>query len=135
MAAVPMSFRCTLYDLMSKSSREVFLEGDAYITGLGVGGGPIYPPSQPPGGGDGKPPGIWGPTDPRPMPPIYMPPIQPPLPPDFVPPAPGEPPKPLPPPAGAAGWPVQPIAIPDYQVFNYPGYGPIVVAPPAPASP
>jgi hypothetical protein len=28
----------------------------------------------PPGGGGGQPPGIWGPTDPRPTPPIYIPP-------------------------------------------------------------
>jgi hypothetical protein len=33
-----------------------------------VGGGPIIPPELP-----GAPPGIWGPTDPRPTPPIYLP--------------------------------------------------------------
>jgi hypothetical protein len=46
------------------------LDGNMYDPGLGVGGGPVYPPE---GGGE-SPPGIWGPTDPRPTPPIYFPP-------------------------------------------------------------
>lgn len=81
----------------------VTIVGVAYLTDVGVGGGPIYPPSggQPPGnppgiwgGGNvpmptppianvpgapgynppGSPPGIWGPPGPWPTPPIAFPP-------------------------------------------------------------
>src|SRR5215471_5901786 len=86
--------------------------GEAWISDLSVGGGPIIPPGQPPSGG---PPGtpvfpIWGPPGielpPGPgYPPVAAHPLPPiPLPPDVPPPQPGDPPKPLPPPAGSAGW-------------------------------
>jgi len=68
MAAIPVEVRGTLYDLQTKSSRQVFLVGEASRSDLQVGGGPM------PGGDLG----IWGPTDPRPTPPIHLPPEQPP---------------------------------------------------------
>lgn len=37
-------------------------------------GGPVDPGYSPPWARPGPPPGIWGPTDPRPTPPIYIPP-------------------------------------------------------------
>jgi hypothetical protein len=153
MAAVPVEIRATLYDLQSKSSREVFIQGMAALTGLGVGGGPIIPPSN-----GGQPPVDWGPGGPPhpafpiwggpgagfPDKPGYPPvvgggPIIPPnVPPGLQPPAPpnpGDPTTIVPPPAGSPGWPVQPIAIPPYIIVNYPGVGPVVVAPPAQAPP
>lgn len=117
MAAVPVEIRATLYDLQSKSSRQVYLVGEAMLSGVGVGGGPIIPPG---GGGDHiwgggnvpmpsppianvpgapgyQPPVIWGPNDPRPSPPIY-------LPPDTPPPIDVAPGGEKPPPEGQAGW-------------------------------
>ena len=97
---------------------------------------PIYYPPEiwprPPG--QGGPPGIWGPTDPRPTPPIYWP-GYPDLPPGPdgkppEPPQPGDPTTPVPPPAGSPGWPTQGIAPPPFIVVNYPGIGPVIVAPP-----
>lgn len=95
MAALPVEIRATLYDLASKSSRQVYLVGDLVRSDVGVGGGPILPPS---GGGNGKPPGIWGGSnEPFPTPPIYLP-----EPPPDPPTNPSEP-KP-PPPGGGWGW-------------------------------
>lgn len=152
MAAVEVTISGTLYDKNSRVGTPVTLIGEAIVTGLGVGGGPIVPPPQPPG--------IWGPTDPRPTPPIanvpgvpgYRPPGDhiwgggnepfptppihiPPLPPNVEQPQPGDPTKPLPPPPGAGGWPVQPQTPPPYIVVNYPGIGPVIVAPPTQAAP
>jgi hypothetical protein len=112
--------------------------GDAWLTDLGVGGGPILPPVLPPQPGVPIHP-IWGPPGinlpPGPgFPPVAghpLPPITPPLPPEVTPPNPGDPTTPMPPPAGSAGWPVQPITPPPYIVINYPGVGPVIVAPPA----
>lgn len=149
MAAVEITIQGMLYDKVSRTYlQNVTIVGNASLTGLGVGGGPIVPPE---GGGSEPPLGIWGPTDPRPTHPItglpgYGPPIgQPPhpahpivLPPEQVPPdmKPPEPPPagtttPVPPPEGSGGWPVQPQTVPAYVVLNYPGYGPIYVTPPA----
>lgn len=123
MAAVPVEIRGTLYDLASKSSRQVFIQGSAVRSDVGVGGGPIIPPS---GNGDH----IWGPTDPRPTPPIYIPPA---VPPSMKPP---EAPEPGSPTTAVPGdWPVQPITPPEYLIVQYPGVGPVVVAPPAEAQP
>jgi hypothetical protein len=74
--------------------------GVAWNPDLSVGGGPIYPPQQPPG--------IWGPPGPWPTPPIAMPPV-PPNPPD--PPTEGKPP----PPDGGWAW------HPDWGWGYYPG--------------
>lgn len=71
MAAVEITISGVLYDKYNRTQQNVVLFGEATITGLQVGGGPVIPPSQPPGGG-GQPPGIWGPTDPRPTPPIHL---------------------------------------------------------------
>ena len=154
MAAVAVQIRGTLYDLTRRTSQQVVLMGEASLLGLGIGGGPIIPPEG--GGGEGiwgptdprpsnpisgipglpgyeppKPPDhIWGPTDPRPTPPIYLPPEQ--VPPNMKP--------PQAPPAGTTApvpgnWPTSEMVPPEYVVFNYPGYGPIYVAPPPHAEP
>lgn len=60
MAAVEVTISGVLYDKQWRTARPVVLIGEAMLSGLGVGGGPVIPPE---GGG---PPGIWGPTDPRP---------------------------------------------------------------------
>lgn len=115
MAALPVEIRGTLYDLQTKSSRQVYIVGEAHRSDVGVGGGPILPGGDPPGtwggagepfptppihlppGSGGSPPVIWGPNDPRPTPPIY-------LPPDTPPPIDMTPGGEKPPPEGAAGW-------------------------------
>lgn len=93
MAAVPMEFRGTLYDLLSRTARQVYLVGDAQLSGVGVGGGPIIPPGGGGGGGGGGPvdpgygyperpvdPGYGYPIGGRPHPehPIVTPPNEPP---------------------------------------------------------
>ena len=60
MSAVEVTISGILYDRKNRTSQSVVLIGEATLTGLGVGGGPIIPPAG--GGGEG----IWGPTDPRP---------------------------------------------------------------------
>lgn len=60
MAAMDVTISGVLFDKTGRTSQPVVLIGEATLTGLGVGGGPM-----PPGQG-GQPPGIWGPTDPRP---------------------------------------------------------------------
>ena len=151
MAAVEVTISGVLYDKHGRTVQNVVLIGEASLTGIGVGGGPMPP------GGDNRPPVIWGPPDPRPNPPIYFPPewgserppviwgppdprpnppiyFPPNIPPGLQPPEappPGSATTPLPPPAGSGGWPVQPIQPPQYMVVWYPGIGPVVVAPPA----
>lgn len=149
MAAVEVTISGVLYDKIARTTQPVVLIGEASLTGVGIGGGPVIPPPvkppEPPLGiwpgpgdpdfpGDGKPPrppvGIWpGPGDPD-FPGGGRPPI---VPPDQLPPAPnpGDPTTPLPPPAGSSGWPTQPIVPPPFIIVNYPGIGPVVVAPPA----
>src|SRR5262245_48435460 len=132
MAAIPVTLDGFLYDLFGRTTQRVIFMGEASLTGLGLGGGPIAPPA-----GGGQPPlATWGPTVPRPPPPIYLPPGgggQPPLgmwgppgpwptPPIYLPPMPSEPPpdqgvgKP-PPPEGGWGW------HPDYGWGYFPGGG------------
>lgn len=152
MAAAEITISGVLYDKLNRTSQQVVLIGDAVLTGVGIGGGPM-----PPGSG-GSPPGIWGPNDPRPTPPIYMPPgsggggnppgiwgggNEPfPTPPIFIPPnvppvlTPPTPPNPGDPTTVVPGnFPVQPGTVPAYVVFNYPGVGPVTVAPPLTAQP
>lgn len=153
MAAVEVTISGVLYDKLSRTTRPVVLIGEASLTGLGVGGGPIEGgPGSPPGiwgGGNepfptppihlpgGRPPGTWGGAgEPFPTPPIVIPPDQ--APPSMkppTPPPPGSPTTVVPPPAGSAGWPVQPVVVPEYLILNYPGVGPVVVAPPVTAQP
>jgi len=74
MAAVPVTIVGT-FTSADGTAVGGTLEGSMHLTGLGVGGGPM--PGGPPGVPAHpiyNPPGIWGPTDPRPMPPIYLPP-------------------------------------------------------------
>ena len=118
MAAIEITITGVLYDKTARTTRPVVIIGDASLTGLGVGGGPIVPPDS------GAPPGFWGPNDPRPTPPINLPPWDQsggrppgiwgppgpwPSPPIHLPPMPIEPPsnptepKP-PPPDGGWGW-------------------------------
>jgi len=142
MAAVGVTLDGVLYDLLNRTTQRVVFIGDASLTGLSVGGGPmpggpgttpppsggvpIHPIWGPPGfnpPGPGMPPGIGGgPIIPPDVPPGLTPP---------TPPSPGDPTTVVPPPAGSAGWPVQPITVPPYIIVNYPGVGPVVVAPPA----
>lgn len=110
MAAVEITISGVLYDKYNRTTQNVVLIGEASLTGLQIGGGPVIPPGQPPGiwgptdprpsnpipiypGGTPNPPGIWGPTDPRPSNPISgipglpgyePPPVDPPDPPDVV---------------------------------------------------
>lgn len=155
MASVEVMISGVLWDKATKSGRAVALIGEASLSGVGVGGGPIIPGEQPPGiwdpvfpsppianvpGAPGyNPPGIWPSPGPLPHPehPIVIPPDQ--VPPGMkppVPPQPGDPTTIVPPPQGQAGWPVNPITPPAYMVFNYPGIGPVYVAPPvAPPAP
>lgn len=73
MAAVEVTISGVLYDKVNRTMQNVVLIGEASLTGVGIGGGPIYPPAKPPG--DGKPPGIWGgPIDPYPGHPLPEPP-------------------------------------------------------------
>ena len=70
MAAVEITISGVLYDKYNRTQQNVVLFGEASITGLSVGGGPIIPPGQPPSGG-GDPPHIWGGGNvPMPSPPI-----------------------------------------------------------------
>ena len=75
MAALPVTLSGVLYDLHKRTTQNVVFIGDASLTGIGVGGGPIQPPEG--GGGEGpphpshpiynpggppgsEPPGFWG---------------------------------------------------------------------------
>lgn len=51
MAAVALTVSGILYDKYGRTARPVTLVGEASLTGLGVGGGPILPPE---GGGSGE---------------------------------------------------------------------------------
>lgn len=149
MAAVPVTIVGFITDPSDPSAgaaaKPVIIVGQLSLTGLTIGGGPIIPPEQPPGiwgptdprptppiqlppWAGGWQPGIWGPTDPRPTPPIYIPPPGSQPPPNVEPPEAGEPPV-----AIGGEQPVHPIAVPPYILVNYPGYGWIAVAPPKPA--
>jgi hypothetical protein len=141
MASVPVTLDGALYDLWSKTTQRVVFIGQASLTGLGVGGGPIIPdqpPGQPPGGGG--PPGvptfpIWGPPGidlpPGPgYPPVAGHPIVPPInvPPGVTlpdPPPPGSPPVILP-----GTKPTHPIVPPPFVVVDYPGIGKVMVPQP-----
>ena len=128
MAAVEVTISGVLFDKLNRTTQNVVLIGEATLTGVGVGGGPIIPPDKPP---PEKPPGIWGGgNEPFPTPPIFFPPA---VPPALKPP---QPPAPVAPTTAVPGhWATQPIAPPEYIIVNYPGIGPVVVAPPAEAQP
>lgn len=147
MAAVEVTISGVLYDKLNRTMQQVVLIGEASLTGLGIGGGPIMPPS-----GGGSPPGIWGPPGPWPTPPIHLPPEggRPPvdsgahpshpiaLPGDpWWPPDAPQPPQ-LPPPGSPpvilpGTTPTQPITPPPAIVVDYPGIGKVLVPQPAPS--
>lgn len=150
MAAVEVTISGVLYDKYNRTQQNVVLIGEGSLTGLGVGGGPIIPPGQPPSGAHPEhpifyPPGTgpggahpshpiaqpgdpwWG-QDLKPTHPIVIPPN---VPPDMQPP---QPPNPGDPTTKVPGnFPVSSMVPPPYVVIQYPGVGPVVVAPPAPA--
>ena len=68
MAAVEITISGVCYDKLSRTARPVTIIGEATLTGLSVGGGPM-----PGGGGEG----IWGPTDPFPGYGLPKPPLHP----------------------------------------------------------
>jgi hypothetical protein len=116
-----------LWDKAHKSGKAVTLIGVASIVGLEVGGGPIMPPTQPPGGG--QPPvhpehPIWGPPG------INLPPG-----PGF-PPVAGHPLPPVPPGGGQPpGQPIHPIwGPPGIELPPAPGYPPVAGHPLPPIS-
>ena len=109
--------------------------GQAWISDLSVGGGPM-PPQGPVDPGY-SPPWAQAPVDPgysppwaqvpaRPAHPIVLPPD---LPPEVTPPEPGSPPVIIP---GVK--PVQPIVPPPFVVIEYPGIGKVVVPQPVPSA-
>lgn len=78
MAAVDITISGVLYDKLNRTQQAVVLIGEATLTGLGIGGGPIIPPGQPPIS-PGVPthpimlPGMPGWGDPHPAHPIVLP--------------------------------------------------------------
>lgn len=73
MAAVEVTISGVLYDKVNRTSQNVVLIGEAFLTGLGVGGGPIIPP---PVDTSPKPPEVWPkppPSDAAPSHPIALP--------------------------------------------------------------
>lgn len=131
MAAVEVTISGVLFDKLNRTTQNVVLIGEASLTGLGVGGGPM-----PPGpGGGGNPPGIWGGSnEPFPTPPIanvpgapgYRPPEVIPIPPD----RPNTPPPGSPPVIVGGTQPVNPMVPPPAVVIEYPGIGKVVVPQP-----
>lgn len=144
MAAVEVTISGVLFDKLNRTTQQVVLIGEATLTGVGVGGGPIYPPSEKPPGE--RPPGIWGPPGPWPTPPIHLPPGSDrppgtwggagepfPTPPIVIPLPPNTPnvPPPGSPPVIIGGTsPVNPITPPAAIVVEYPGIGKVVVPQP-----
>lgn len=124
MAAVEVTITGVLFDKLARTAQNVVLIGEASLTGVGVGGGPIIPPgAAPPGGAPGfpifLPPGTgWlpgGPSAPGGYPPSVEHPI-------VIPPPPTQPPQPPsdvkpPPPEGGWGW------HPEYGWGYFPGGG------------
>lgn len=138
MSAVEVTISGVLFDKQNRTVQNVVLIGEATLTGLGVGGGPIPPGAEQPG----KPPGIWGGGNvPMPTPPIANVPGAP----GYRPPG-GQPPGIWPnPPEGTAPLPEHPIVLPpdegtkppepiqppiDWKVIWHPEEGWIVVGVP-----
>jgi hypothetical protein len=112
MAEVPVTISGIVYPKNKKDPpMAVTIVGQAWVTGLGVGGGPVEPPAMP-----GVPPGL--PAHPIVLPPPGTPthPIVLPEPPPVDPPTVPSTPKP-PPPGGGWGW------HPDYGWGWFPGPG------------
>lgn len=79
MAAVEITISGVMYDKVNRTVQNVVLIGEASLTGIGVGGGPIIPPGGGIGGSPGVPthpimlPGMPGWGDPHPAHPIVIP--------------------------------------------------------------
>ena len=72
MAAIPVALSGVVYDVYGRTQGRVVIFGELSLFGVGVGGGPIIPPGQPPAGGDAHPEHpIYYP--PHPSHPIYNP--------------------------------------------------------------
>lgn len=150
MSAIAVTIVGSIIDACSPEGRPCTIVGLASLTGLGVGGGPILPPSQPPsiwpspghpahpivlppmGGGGAHPehPIYWPPHPEHPIvlpPSPIVPPEPPQLPPTFTPPPPGS----VITPPGAPAQPVNPIVMPKFILVYYPGFGWLIVTAPA----
>lgn len=124
MAAVEVTISGVLFDKLNRTTQQVVLIGEATLTGLGVGGGPIIPgPIQPP---SGDPPHPEHPIPPRPEHPIVIP-----IPPN----TPNVPPPGSPPIIVGGTHPVQPMVPPAAVVMEYPGIGKVVVPKPTQTGP
>src|SRR5215472_12419429 len=129
MAAVEVTITGMLYDKTARTTQNVVLVGEASLTGLEVGGGPMP-------GGPGRPPlGIWGGGGvPMPTPPIHLGPGGEPLPPQVGggPIYPGMPAHPivLPSVHGEPGVPAHPIVIPPGPPLGIWGGAPLPVPTP-----
>lgn len=130
MAAVEVTISGVLYDKLNRTTQNVVLIGEATLTGLGIGGGPIMP-------GPIKPPGqIW--PDPGPLPhpehpiapggppPHVEHPIVIPVPPN----SPNVPPPGSPPVIIGGTQPIHPMVPPSAIIVEYPGIGKVVVPQP-----
>lgn len=133
MAAVELTISGLLYDKVNRTTQQVVLIGEASLTGLGIGGGPIIGgPGKPP---DGPPNVIW--PGPGPLPGVGHPIVLPGdpswegpggiKPPNFQPPPPGSPPILIP-----GGTPTHPMVSPPFIVVDYPGMGKVIVPQPLP---
>lgn len=124
MAAVEVTISGILFDKFNRTSQQVVLIGEATLTGLGVGGGPIMP------GGGG--PGVWpDPNPPHPAHPIVIPPPIVPIPPN----TPNVPPPGSPPVIVGGTQPINPMVPPPAVVMEYPGIGKVVVPQPTQTGP
>lgn len=126
MASVDITISGVLYDKIARTTQPVVLIGEAMLTGVGIGGGPIYPPSG--GGGGERPPHVEHPIPPRPdhgLPPIV------PVPPD----APHVPPPGSPPVIVGGTHPTNPMVPPPAVIIEYPGIGKVVVPKPTDTAP
>jgi hypothetical protein len=145
MASVEITISGVLYDKYNRTQQNVVLFGEASITGLQVGGGPMPggpggpQPSHPimlPGmPGFGQPPGtgIW-PNPPEGQAPLPSHPIMLPGMPGWPDPPPQMPPPGSPPVVIGGDQPVNPITPPPAIIVNYPGVGKVLVPLPAPAT-
>jgi hypothetical protein len=146
MSAVEVTISGVLYDKFNRTTQQVVLIGEAFLTGLGVGGGPIVPPPFDPNAprpshpimlpgmpGFGQPPGtgIW-PNPPEGQAPLPSHPIMLPGMPGWPDPPPQVPPPGSPPVMIPGSQPVNPITPPPAIIVDYPGVGKVLVPQPLP---
>jgi hypothetical protein len=121
MAGVDITISGVLYDKTARTMRPVVIIGEATLTGLGVGGGPIMPqpPSWQPHPEHPIPPNVW-PTPPEGSTPPWQPHPEHPIPPGIWP----------TPPEGSTPHPEHPIVLPPNIVPPIPPDGGAVKPPP-----